>query len=35
LKISRYKQDIDFQGVSFDHINESSTALLMGVIRVF
>lgn len=35
LKINRYKQDIEFEGVSFGNINESSTALLIGVIRVF
>ena len=35
LKVNRYKQDIEFQGVSFNDINESSTSLLMGLIHVF
>lgn len=35
LKINRYKQDIEFQGMTFNNISESSTALMMGVIHVF
>ena len=35
LKINRYKQDIEFQGTTFNNINESSTSLSMGLIHVF
>ena len=35
LKVNRYRQDIQFQGVTFADINESSTSLMMGLIHVF
>jgi hypothetical protein len=35
IKVNRYKQNIEFQGVSFNGIKESSTSLLIGLIHVF
>ena len=35
IKVNQYKQDIFFDGTSFNNINESSTLLLVGVTNIF
>ncbi|MEM7208686.1 MAG: hypothetical protein AAF434_12745 [Pseudomonadota bacterium] len=35
LRLNRYEQDIEFQGVKFSNIDESTTTLLVGLVNAF